>query len=141
MFALNLLSETNELDLSWLLWLVLALFAIIVFIGWMVSNKKGDEIAPAKKEEAAPVAPATPDVLKKLEGIGPKVEQILNEAGITTYAELAKSDVKNLRELLAVAKLQMMNPDSWAEQAGLADKGEWDALEKLQDELKGGRRV
>jgi len=69
------------------------------------------------------------------------VEQILNEAGIKTYAELAKSDVDDLRKLLATAKLQMMNPDSWAEQAELADKGEWEALEKLQDELKGGRRV
>ncbi len=140
MFALNLLSEANDPDLTWILWLVLILFVIIVFIGWTVSNKKDAEVAPAK-EEAVSVTPATPDVLKKLEGIGPKVEQILNEAGIKTYAELAKSDVDDLRKLLATAKLQMMNPDSWAEQAELADKGEWEALEKLQDELKGGRRV
>ncbi len=93
------------------------------------------------EEEAVADSPATPDSLKKLEGIGPKVEQILNEAGITTYAELAKSDAEKLRGILADAKLQMMNPDSWAEQAGFAAKGEWDALEKLQDELKGGRRV
>ncbi len=98
-------------------------------------------VAEEVVEETVADAPSEPDVLKKLEGIGPKVEQILNEAGITTYAELAKSDADKLREILAEAKLQMMNPDSWAEQAGLAAKGEWDALEKLQDELKGGRRV
>lgn len=141
MFALNLLSETaNEPNLTWLLWLVLAIFVIIVIIGWMVSNKE-EEKAPAKKKEAAPAAPATPDILKKLEGIGPKVESILNEAGIKTFADLAKADVEALREVLATAKLQMMDPSGWIEQAELAAKGDWDALEKLQDELKGGRHV
>ncbi|RLD03724.1 MAG: 50S ribosomal protein L21, partial [Chloroflexi bacterium] len=95
----------------------------------------------AKKKEAAPAAPATPDILKKLEGIGPKVESILNEAGIKTFADLAKADVEALREVLATAKLQMMDPSGWIEQAELAAKGDWDALEKLQDELKGGRHV
>ncbi len=141
MFALNLLSETaNEPNLTWLLWLVLAIFVIIVIIGWMVSNKEEEKV-PAKKKEAAPAAPATPDILKKLEGIGPKVESILNEAGIKTFADLAKADVEALREVLATAKLQMMDPSGWIEQAELAAKGDWDALEKLQDELKGGRHV
>mgnify|MGYP001035149878 CR=1 FL=1 len=31
--------------------------------------------------------------------------------------------------------------ETWAEQAELAAKGDWDALEKLQDELSGGRRT
>ncbi len=143
MFSL-LLSESAGPDLTWILWLVLALFVVIVIIGWMVSNKEGDVavVAPPhveeKKEEALPI---TPDILKKLEGIGPKVESILNEAGISTYAELAKTEEAKLREILADAKLQMMNPSSWAEQAEIADKGDWDALEKLQDELQGGRRV
>jgi hypothetical protein len=34
----------------------------------------------------------------------------------------------------------MMNPAGWIEQAELAAKGDWAALEKLQSELKGGRR-
>ena len=147
MFALNLLSETtHEPDLTWLLWLVLAIFAVIVLVGWMTSNKKDAETAPApsapaQEEKAAPAAPATPDVLKKIEGIGPKVEDVLNEAGISTFAQLAEADVDKLREVLAAAKLQMMDPSGWLEQAELAAKGDWEALEKLQDELKGGRRV
>jgi len=140
MFALNLLSEsTNEPDLTWLLWLVLAIFIVIVIVGWMTSNKKGEEPVFAVKEVEA--APATPDALKKLEGIGPKVEGVLNEAGINTFAQLAEADVENLREILAAAKLQMMDPSGWIEQAELAAKGDWDTLAKLQDELKGGRRV
>ena len=144
MFALNLLSEsTHEPDLTWLLWLVLLIFVVIIIVGWMVSNKKGEETvvvpSPVAKEEK--VAPVTPDILKKLEGIGPKVESLLNEIGISTFAELAETDVEKLRETLAAAKLQMMDPSSWGEQAELAAKGDWDALEKLQDELKGGRRA
>ena len=142
MFALNLLSEsTHEPDLTWLLWVVLGVFALIVVVGWMASNKEGAETvadAPVKEEKVAPTAP---DSLKKLEGIGPKVESILNGIGITTFAELAETDVETLRETLAVAKLQMMDPSSWGEQAELAAKGDWDALEKLQGELKGGRRA
>ena len=142
MFLL-LLSESAEPDLMWILWLVLALFVVIVIIGWAVSNKKDEAvIAPVQVgEKEKEIAPTSPDILKKLEGIGPKVESLLNEAGISTYAELAEANVDNLRKMLAEAKLQMMDPSSWAEQAELADKGEWDALKKLQDELKGGRRV
>jgi hypothetical protein len=35
----------------------------------------------------------------------------------------------------------MINADTWPEQAKLAASGEWEALEKLQDELKGGKRT
>ena len=34
----------------------------------------------------------------------------------------------------------MIDPSTWPEQASLAAAGEWDALQALQDELKGGRR-
>jgi len=33
----------------------------------------------------------------------------------------------------------MHNPGSWPQQAGLAADGNWAALEKLQDELDGGK--
>ena len=142
MFALNLLAEsTNEPNLTWLLWLVLAIFFVIIIVGWLVSKKKDDEPVAAPSAPAAPAAPAAPDALKKLEGIGPKVEGVLNAAGISTFAELATADVEKLRDVLAEAKLQMMDPSGWIEQAELAAKGDWDALDKLQDELKGGRRA
>lgn len=35
----------------------------------------------------------------------------------------------------------MMDPAGWIEQAKLAAKGDMKGLKKLQDELKGGRRV
>lgn len=133
MFVLNLLSEGPEgPDLKWLLWLVLGIFALIVIIGWIASTK-GD-----KSDKSAT---STSDDLKILEGIGPKVEKILNNAGVTTYAGLAAMGAKKVDEILDAANLQMMDSSGWIEQAVLAAKGDWDALDKLMDELKGGRRA
>jgi predicted flap endonuclease-1-like 5' DNA nuclease len=89
-----------------------------------------------ESEEAYPVEP---DDLKKIEGIGPKVAALINENGINTFAQLAEVPVEKLTEILDANKLQMMDPASWPRQAQLAAAGDWDALEKLQDELKGGR--
>ena len=140
MSALYLLSEaTNEPNLGWLLWLVLALFVVIVIIGWIVSKKDAGE-AP-EEQRVAPSVPASPDDLKKIEGVGPKVERVLNDAGISTYAELASASVEKLSAALDASNLQMMDPSGWIEQAALAAKGDWDTLETLQEELKGGRRV
>ena len=58
-----------------------------------------------------------------------------------TFAQLAQTDINRLRTILQEAgpRFKMMVPDSWPEQAGLAAKGEWDLLKKLQDELDGGK--
>jgi len=148
MFALNLLSETShETDLTWLLWLVLAIFVVVVVVGWLTSSKSKEEApveahAPAHDDHAEEVhAEAAPDNLTKLEGIGPKVSGVLAAAGYTTFAGLAAADVDAVREVLKEAGLQMMDPSGWIEQADLAAKGDTDALAKLQDELKGGRRA
>jgi small subunit ribosomal protein S2 len=89
--------------------------------------------------EPEPETPTEPDALQKLEGIGPKVASLLHENGITTFAQLADTPVDKLQEILDANKLQMIHPGSWPEQAKLAAAGDWDALQKLQDGLKGGR--
>lgn len=90
--------------------------------------------------EAEP-APVKPDDLKIVEGIGPKIEGILHEAGIKTFAQLAAASVSQLEKIVREdAGIRVAFPDTWPEQARLAAEGAWNALEKLQDELKGGRR-
>jgi ribosomal protein L30 len=89
-------------------------------------------------EDAAP-APK-PDDLQAIEGIGPKIAGLLQDAGITTFAELAATSVARLEEILEAANLNLASPETWPEQAGLAASGDWDALEQLQDQLKGGRK-
>ena len=93
----------------------------------------------AVEPEPEPETPTEPDALQKLEGIGPKVASLLSDNGITTVAQLAGTPVEKLQEILDANKLQMIHPASWPEQAKLAAAGDWDALQKLQDGLKGGR--
>ena len=79
------------------------------------------------------------DDLARIEGIGPKVSKVLKEASISTFEDLSKAEVEDLRQILANAGLKMMDPATWPEQAKLAAEGDWDALQELQDKLSGGR--
>ncbi|MBL7818827.1 MAG: hypothetical protein JNL70_27760 [Saprospiraceae bacterium] len=83
----------------------------------------------------------TQDDLKRIEGIGPKIETILQDNGIKTFTELAKANVDFVKGLLETAgpRFRKHDPQTWAEQALLAAKGEWDKLQKWQEELKGGK--
>jgi predicted flap endonuclease-1-like 5' DNA nuclease len=96
-------------------------------------------IAAAPESEAPAPAPA-PDDLKIIEGIGPKVAGVLNRIGIFTFQQLAEADLPVIRQALEAAGYRYMDPASWPQQAGLAAEGKWEALQALQDGLKGGRR-
>ena len=149
MLAINFLAESapHGPDLTWLLWVVLGVFLLIVVVGWLTSGKKEDapvETYAASHDDHAEAAVAdegAADDLTKLEGIGPKVAGVLAEVGFSTYAKLAAADADEVRAALKANGLHMMDPAGWIEQAELAAKGDMEALEKLQDELKGGRRA
>jgi large subunit ribosomal protein L27 len=81
------------------------------------------------------------DDLKKIEGIGPKIEQLFYEAGITTFVQLSETSTARMEEILAAAgpRYATHNPMTWGHQASLAADGEWDELKELQDRLNGGR--
>jgi len=100
------------------------------------------DIKTVAKETKAKVAVevAEADDLKKIEGIGPKIAEIFNAAGISTFADLAGTSVEKLSEILADAgsSYASKNPGTWPEQAKLAAEGNWDVLKDLQEKLKGG---
>ena len=79
------------------------------------------EEAPKAKTKKAPAKKAVvkADDLKKLEGVGPKLAEILNAAGITTYAELAGTSIEKFKEILAEAgsRYASKDPAPWIEQA------------------------
>jgi len=81
------------------------------------------------------------DDLKIVEGIGPKIAELLNEAGIKTWTGLAGTPVSRLDEILEAAgpNFQIHSPGTWPEQARLAAAADWEALKKLQEELDGGK--
>ncbi|MFT4033306.1 MAG: hypothetical protein QM669_12865 [Siphonobacter sp.] len=89
--------------------------------------------APAYLEE--------PDDLKIIEGIGPKIEQILNNAGIVTFVALAATPVEQLQQILTEAGPRFLVHDasSWPKQARFAAEGRWEELKTWQDELYKGR--
>ncbi|MBK9337972.1 MAG: 50S ribosomal protein L27 [Lewinellaceae bacterium] len=92
--------------------------------------------APAKKE------PKLND-LKIIEGVGPKIEQLLKEGGIDTWEDLANAPVDRLKEILeaAGARYQIHDPSTWPAQARFAAAGQWEDLKDYQDMLIGGRDV
>lgn len=97
-------------------------------------------VSPPVEAVGEAVTPSVDD-LRRIEGIGPKVAALLNEAGIVTFAQLAATPVQRLRELLQAAGLRFMDPETWPQQAVLAAHADWDGLAALQAQLKGGRRV
>lgn len=83
------------------------------------------------------------DDLKLVEGIGPKIEGLLNDGGIVTWADLANAPTDKVQAILDEAgpRYRMHDPATWAKQADMADKGQWEELEAYQDRLDGGREV
>lgn len=142
MLALHLLSEGGEgpdTSLLFLLFIVMAFFFLMIVVGWLTSSRKQDqtEVTHDAKKSAQDDA----DDLVRIEGIGPKVAKVLKDAGITTFDELARAKSAEVQSALDAAGLQMMNPEGWIAQAKLAAKGDWAGFEKLQSELKGGRKA
>ncbi|MBA4849851.1 hypothetical protein [Emticicia sp. BO119] len=88
-----------------------------------------------------PIVPLVKDDLKIVEGIGPKIEELFNKAGIYTFAQLADTSVSRMKEILdkAGSRFQIHDPTTWADQAALARDGKWDELKKWQDELYKGK--
>ena len=107
------------------------------------ADKKADTKKAVEKKAAAKKAPAkkasAADDLKKIEGIGPKIADTLNDAGVKTFADLAKMDRDAIKAILdTVSTLKSKEPKTWPQQAQLAADGKWDELKKLQDDLMGG---
>jgi large subunit ribosomal protein L27 len=94
-----------------------------------------------KAEKAASKKGPKLDDLKIVEGIGPKIEQLLKDGGIETWAQLSEAPVDRLREILDEAgpRYQIHDPSTWPAQAKFAANGQWEELKEYQDMLIGGR--
>jgi len=94
-----------------------------------------------KKLKTAPKTKLSKSNLKLIEGIGPKLESILNEAGILTFDQLAKAKPAKIKTILETAgpRYKMHDPTSWSKQAKLAAANKMEELKALQAELKGGK--
>ncbi len=101
------------------------------------STEAAEESAEASKDEASNEEESQADDLTKIEGIGPKIAEALNNAGIKTFADLAAAKDEDVQEIIKDIPGNH-KADTWNEQAALARDGKWDELKDLQDKLDGG---
>ena len=153
------------MDTNLILFLVVVIVIVVILFLWYQARQTPQAkqehhehpAAPPADLPAEPAAPAavaeavveTPliavepvtaaDDLKIVEGIGPKIETLLNNAGIRTFAQLAASDPDQIKQVLLASGLRLGDPTTWPEQARLAAEGKTDELQTLQDQLNGGR--
>jgi predicted flap endonuclease-1-like 5' DNA nuclease len=159
LLALNPLSPSVAITEMVIILLVASLIGY--FIGrWITKGrlKKLQQVLEAKESElneckdrqvvissgkspAPHPADENGDDLKKIEGIGPKIEKVLNTNGVFRFEQLANTSPELILEWLKQAgpQFQIHQPGSWPDQAALARDNRWEELEVLQEKLTGGR--
>jgi predicted flap endonuclease-1-like 5' DNA nuclease len=83
------------------------------------------------------------DDLKVIEGIGPKIEQLLKDGGIDNWTKLATATTADLKQILDAAgdSYRLADPGTWPKQAQLAAAEKWEELKLWQEQLKGGKEM
>lgn len=102
--------------------------------------------ATTSKNTAMPIATGSvsgKDNLKIIEGIGPKVEELLSRNNIRSFSDLESLPYEKLSQILRQenGKFQMLliSAYTWSKQASIAKDGDMEALKKYQDTLSSGR--
>ena len=75
---------------------------------------------------AAPPRSSTTDDLRQIKGVGPKLEALLHELGVTSYAQIAgwsEADVDRIDAQLGTFAGRIRR-DSWIEQAKFLERGD-----------------
>ena len=62
------------------------------------------------------------DELTKIEGLGPKAQEALYDAGVRTFDDIANRTPDALRDVLTQAGMKSVKPDTWPEQASQLSK-------------------
>jgi large subunit ribosomal protein L17 len=103
-------------------------------------GNRGQQAGAASGETSA-TATSNRDKLTRIEGIGPKVQAALYDAGITTFAQVAETSGEELTRIVKEEKKVNMVGDAatWPKQAKLIVDGDEAGLKEYQDRLVGGR--
>lgn len=135
--------------MPWWGWVIIIVVIFVLF--WLVFRSRPEEEVKAPPAETpsrasetpveAAAEPQKPDDLTLIEGIGPKINAILQAAEVHTFAQLAALKPERITEILTAGGIRLADPASWPEQARLAAAGEMQRLKAYQDTLKGGRVV
>ncbi|EAR02976.1 hypothetical protein [Maribacter sp. HTCC2170] len=95
----------------------------------------------AKAAKAALGKTVKQDDLKVIEGIGPKISGMFNDAGISTWKALSDTAVSDCQKVLDGGgnRYKVHDPASWPMQAKMCYEGKWKDLSKWQDEHNHGK--
>lgn len=102
-------------------------------------RRSGGGSAPA--QGAAQAGTSGGDNLTKVFGVGKAFASALNDAGITTYRQLADADLATLRKAISLgsdASDAIANEETWAEQAALLAAGDKEGHDAYVDRLRAG---
>ena len=121
-------------------------FVFGALAGWLLSwllNRLFGRTEISEVPALAPVASAAPtrvDDLVVIEGIGPKIAEVLRRHGIDSFEKLSRAEVATLWSILDKGgpRFRLANPGTWPAQALYCVKGDWDGLKRYQDDLYGG---
>ncbi len=102
-----------------------------------VKSEEKKEVKSEKTKKETKTKTSEGDDLTKIEGIGPKIAEVLAKNGIDTFAKLAEAKDEDIQKMIKDVKGNH-KADTWNEQASLARDEKWDELKKMQDELDGG---
>lgn len=102
-----------------------------------------EEISIAETLALSPFAKHKVNDLKIIEGIGPKISEVLLNAGLNTWQKVADCKVEYLKEVLTDAgnRFRIRDPSTWPQQAEFAATGNWVKLKEYQDYLVGGKDI
>jgi len=103
MLALFLLSEGGEgpnLELLWLLGILLGFFTLAIIVGWVAALRKPKQAEVKIEAAPLPTKKKAGDDLVKIEGIGPKVAKVLGRIGIETFDDLANARAVDVQKAL-----------------------------------------
>ena len=83
------------------------------------------------------------DDLKVVEGIGPAIAELLQQAGVHTWRQLEATETSRIQAILEAAgpRFRVHDPATWPRQAGLLADGRWQEFKDLTDALDGGRQA
>lgn len=107
-------------------------FVLGYWVRWYTSTTlHSQSTAPSQVNKHTPETTRKKDDLKKIEGIGPAIERLLNNNDILTFDTLARKTSTELRAILETAGTQFAQHEceSWPRQAELARDGKWAEFE------------
>lgn len=103
--------------LPWWAWVPFLTTLLALLLLWRSRRPRRAVVNVHRDSIPIPMEPRMSDDLTNVKGIGLKSAGALHAAGIYTYADLSRTPVETLREILRAANLRLVDPATWPEQA------------------------